>query len=49
MYSLYFENTTGYADTKAVETITREVSKIITEQVKQSIKEVQECKEAVKK
>lgn len=37
MYSTYFETQNGQADRKAVQTLTREVSKIITEQVKKSM------------
>lgn len=37
MYSKYFETKKGYADRNAVQTLSREVSRIITEQVKKSI------------
>lgn len=37
MYSTYFEKQSGQADRKAVQTLTREVSRIITEQVKKSL------------
>lgn len=37
MYSTYFDTQSGQADRKAVQTLTREVSKIITEQVKKSM------------
>ena len=37
MYSTYFETQSGQADKKAVQTLTREVSRIITEQVKKSM------------
>lgn len=37
MYSTYFETQNGQADRKAVLTLAKEVSKIITEQVKKSM------------
>lgn len=46
MYSTYFEKQSGHADRKAVQTLTREVSRIITEQVKKSMSENEGKKEA---
>ena len=37
MYATYFETKTGHADKQAVQTLSREVSRIITEQVKKSL------------
>lgn len=37
MYLTYFENNSGHADKQAVQTLSREVSRIITEQVKKSL------------
>lgn len=37
MYTTYFESKTGQADREAVKTLSREVSKIITEQVRKNI------------
>jgi hypothetical protein len=37
MYFTYFENNTDHADKQAVQTLSREVSRIITEQVKKSL------------
>lgn len=37
MYLTYFESQNGQADTKVVKTLTKEVSKIITDQVKKSL------------
>ena len=37
MYFTYFENNSGHADKRAVQTLSREVSRIITEQVKKSL------------
>ena len=48
MYSTYFENKSGQADRKAVQTLTREVSRIITEQVKKSMSGNNEGKNAAK-
>ena len=36
---LYFDNKIGHADQKAVQTLSKEVSRIISEQVKKSISE----------
>ena len=48
MYSTYFDNQSGQADRKAVQTLTREVSRIITEQVKKSMSESGEGKKTAK-
>lgn len=48
MYSTYFETQSGQADKKAVQTLTREVSRIITEQVKKSMSGVNEAKKEAK-
>lgn len=48
MYSTYFENQSGQADKKAVQTLTREVSRIITEQVKKSMSGNSEVKKEAK-
>ena len=37
MYSTYLETQSGQADKKVVQALTKEVSRIITEQVKQSM------------
>ena len=37
MYTPYFENKTDHADKQAVQTLSREVTRIITEQVKKSL------------
>lgn len=37
MYTTYFENRKDYADKQAVQTLSREVTRIITEQVKKSL------------
>ena len=37
MYTSYYEKQVGQADKKAVQTLSREVSRIITDQVKKSM------------
>lgn len=37
MYYTYFDNNSGHSDKQAVQTLSREVSRIITEQVKKSL------------
>lgn len=37
MYTSYFENKTGHADKQVVQTLSREVTRIITEQVRKSL------------
>lgn len=37
MFFTYFENNSGHADKQAVQTLSREVSRFITEQVKKSL------------
>ncbi len=37
MYTTYFENRKDHADKQAVQTLSREVTRIITEQVKKSL------------
>ena len=39
MYTSYFDSNSGGADKKAVQTLSREVSRIITEQVEKSMSE----------
>lgn len=48
MYSPYFDNQSEQADKKAVQTLTKEVSKIITEQVKKSMSENNDDKKEAK-
>lgn len=49
MYTTYLETKSGQADNKAVQTLSREVSKIITEQVKKSLSSQERPKTDTKK
>ena len=49
MYTLYSEKQTGHADKRAVQSLSREVTRIITEQVKKSLSECKDSKSTVKK
>lgn len=49
MYSKYFEAKRGYADKHAVRTLSREVSRIVTEQVKKSISNIETNKKETHK
>ena len=44
MYFAYFDNNSGQADKQAVQTVSREVSRIITEQVKKFLSGSEEKK-----
>ena len=48
-HTLYSENRSGHADKQAVQTLSREVTRIITEQVKKSLSDNKESKPAEKK
>ena len=48
MYMTYFDKQSGQADKKAVQTLSKEVSRIITEQVKKSMTEVKESNKDAK-
>lgn len=47
MYTFYGESKSGHADQKVVQTLSKEVSRIITEQVKQSMSENSDRKQPV--
>ena len=49
MYTTLFETNSGQVDNKAVQTLSREVSKIITEQVKKSLSSQEKPKTETKK
>ena len=49
MYLTYFEKSSGHADKQAVQTLSREVSRIITKQVKKSLSESEGNKQETSK